>query len=115
MGGTTGAGGGGLFQVGPGCAALRPLATHHGAGASAFAVTPNPSTTGRFVLSLPQGLAAGGQMTVFDTLGRPVLARTLAAVEAAGSVAFELPRAGVYVLRLTTPSGSSTRKLVVEE
>lgn len=114
LGGTTGAGGGGLFQVGPGCAALRPLATHRGAGSSAFAVTPNPSTTGRFVLNLPQGLAAGGQMTVFDTLGRPVLARTLAAVEAAGSVAFELPRAGVYVLRLTTPSGSSTCKLVVE-
>ena len=117
LGGTTSAGGqGGLFQVGPGCAALRPLAARNEAGAAgAFAVVPNPSATGRFVLNLPQGLAAGGQLAVFDALGRPALARSLAAVEATGSVSFELPRAGMYVLRLTTPDGSSTRKLVVGE
>ena len=113
---TDASGRGGLFQVGPGCAAL-PLATRPGgAAAGAINVAPNPSTTGRFVLSWPQGLPAGGTVNVFDALGRQVLARPLAASPAAGSAALELPRAvpGVYVLRLLTPSGASTHKLLVD-
>ncbi|MBH8559365.1 T9SS type A sorting domain-containing protein [Hymenobacter negativus] len=77
------------------------------AAATGLALFPNPAQGGAVTL---MGAQAGTAVTVFDALGRPVLA---AATDAAGTAALALPAGlatGVYVVRV----GSKALRLTVQ-
>lgn len=83
------------------------------AGGVEFSLYPNPAVAGRFQLASP---APGPlDVTVFDLTGRVVLARRLAAGQAAQVI--ELPAAtapGTYLVRVGTAQGTAVRRLTVE-
>ena len=77
-----------------------------------FSVYPNPSPEGRFtVLLSPAAAASGAVLTFTDALGR-----TIRQTPAPGErTTVELPDhpAGLYLLRLTTANGTTSRRVVV--
>lgn len=76
---------------------------------------PNPSPTGIFTLDARENLALlGAPFTVTDALGRTVLSQ--AGTSSAGSRRIDLSGqpAGMYMLRLSSPQGLVTRRLVVQ-
>lgn len=94
---------------------LLPARPAAGSG-PAFAVWPNPSNgpaTATLTLARPQTV----RLEVFDALGRCV---SQAPPQALGSGAHTLPlglsgqRPGLYLVRLTGPTGASTQRLVLE-
>ena len=81
----------------------------------ALSVYPTQSPDGRFTLAAPdQPALLLGALRVSDATGRVV--HTQAAAPAAGPRTVDLhgQAPGVYVLRLDTPAGPLTRKLVVQ-
>ena len=84
-------------------------------GSWQLAISPNPLASGLAVLrySLPKaGLAT---LNVFDVAGRTVLTQTLATGRT-GAANLDLRRlkAGVYLVKVTADSFSTTQKLVVQ-
>ena len=75
-----------------------------------FAVAPNPAH-GTVTATLPQE-ALGGSLSLCDLAGRELEKRTVAGTTARFDTS-ALP-AGVYLLKLVTPRGVSTRRLMVE-
>jgi hypothetical protein len=81
---------------------------------SSFAVSPNPLRSG--ILHLTTGpLDHWTTVSVFDALGRRVLARTLES-STPGPLSFDLRSlpTGTYLVRLEAGSKAATRKLVIE-
>ena len=119
LGGFTDAtGAGGISQISPVTCALLPLGTARpAANLLALTVLPNPSTTGVFRVQLATNVTPGTQLTVFDGLGRVVLAHELTAT-ATGTTSFGLDlhreRPGLYTLHVASPAGVATQKLLVE-
>jgi len=86
-----------------------------GIASVAFAIAPNPLSSGYATVrySLPKaGLAT---LNVFDVTGRTVLTQTLAAGRT-GTASLDLRKleAGVYLVKVATEGFSTTQKLVVE-
>lgn len=83
---------------------------------AALSVYPTHSAEGRFTLNASTHPALlSSPLTVTDATGRVVLRQ--GATATSGTRPVELPRntaTGLYLLRLDTPSGPLTRKLVVE-
>ena len=83
----------------------------------ALTALPNPSATGVFRVQLATDVTPGTQLTVFDGLGRVVLAHELTAT-ATGTTSFGLDlhreRPGLYTLHVASPAGVATQKLLVE-
>ncbi len=75
-----------------------------------FTVSPNPAH-GAVQATLPEA-ALGGRLTLCDLAGRELAAQTVAGTTARFDIG-TLP-AGVYLVKLVTPAGISTRRLVVE-
>jgi hypothetical protein len=93
----------GVLLSGPALSATRPGAAADLPAATLF---PNPATAGATLT----GTLPGTEVTVYDTLGRPVIAAT---ADATGTAALVLPHglpAGVYVVR----AGTASRRLAVE-
>ena len=78
--------------------------------ASSLQVYPNPSADGRYQLVLAAGLRPE-YLTVLDALGRPVLARALAA-GAAPALDLSAQAPGLYTLLLRTSQGVARQQLV---
>ncbi len=82
--------------------------------ASLVRVFPNP-TPGKVVVVMPAGFGASVQIGVYDALGRAVCTRS-ASLPATGERKVELDLsaqpAGVFVLKLQTPRGVVTRRIV---
>ncbi len=85
-----------------------PLAAGGAAAVPGLALYPNPAADGRFTLQVP----AAATVRVADALGRAVYAGPVAARTPLALDLSQRP-AGVYVLRVCTPAGCETRKLVV--
>ncbi|MBD2769521.1 T9SS type A sorting domain-containing protein [Hymenobacter sp. BT664] len=88
-------------------------ATRDAALAGTISAAPNPSPSGRYVLSSPEASLLAGPLAVRDALGREVHredAPRLAATSRTLDLS-ELP-AGLYTVQLFTPRGLVTRKLV---
>jgi uncharacterized repeat protein (TIGR01451 family) len=82
--------------------------------ASLVRVFPNP-TTGKVAVVMPDGFGASVQIGVYDALGRAVCTRSVT-LPAAGEQNVELDLstqpAGVFVLKLQTPRGVVTRRVI---
>ncbi|QKG54550.1 T9SS type A sorting domain-containing protein [Hymenobacter sp. BRD67] len=93
------------------------LAVRADAGLQAqLTVSPNPSPSGRFVISSPSEPAlAAAPLTVLDALGREVLRQTPQAVPT-GTRELDLSNLplGIYLLRLDSKQGALVRQLVVK-
>lgn len=92
-------------------------ATRNPATESALQIYPNPSTSGEFSLaSLGSAALSTAPLTVADVTGRVVLRQAAAPVSASRGRLVNLrgQKAGVYMLKLDTPEGPLTRKLVIE-
>jgi hypothetical protein len=92
-------------------------ATRNPAAEAALHIYPNPSSSGEFSLaSLGSAATATAPYTVTDVTGRVVLRQQAAPASASRGrlVNLQGQKAGVYVLRLDTPDGPLTRKLVIE-
>lgn len=92
-------------------------ATHNGQLAASLQAYPNPSASGLFTLSAAgraQELSSAS-LTVLDGLGR-VVAQQQPDNRASGTRTLDLREqpAGLYTLRLDTPSGFAVRKLMKE-
>ncbi|QKG54561.1 T9SS type A sorting domain-containing protein [Hymenobacter sp. BRD67] len=74
-------------------------------------IYPNPTPDGQLRLDLPAQTHAT-QLTVLNTLGQPVYTTTLAAGTTTTSLDLHSLATGVYLLRATTPDGTSTRRLI---
>jgi hypothetical protein len=90
-----------------------PTAAATAAALPALRLYPNPSTNGRFTLET-EAQAGPATVAVSDVLGREVYRQELKAMPA--RLAVQLPGAarGVYVVRLRSPRGTVSRRLVVE-
>lgn len=88
-------------------------ATRDAALAAAVSAAPNPSPTGRYVLSSTEASLLAGPLAVLDAMGR-VVRREDAPRLAAASRTLDLSAlpAGLYTVQLFTPRGLVTRKLV---
>ena len=75
-----------------------------------FTVSPNPAH-GTAQATLPEA-ALGGRLTLCDLAGRELATQTVAGPTARLDIG-TLP-AGIYLVKLVTPAGVSTRRLVVE-
>ena len=119
--GIPGGGQGGMYQVSPTtCGVFRActvVSTRSAELQRSLSVYPNPSSNGVFQVSLNDGIKAGTVLTVFDVMGRVVMARELNAT-AVGSKTVNLDlsneKSGVYTLRISGDNGFATSKLVVE-
>ena len=93
--------------------ATAALARHE---AAAWVAYPNPATD---AVTLAADLATAGlvRIELLDVLGRPVRQQTLTAPAGALRQTLDLRglAAGVYVLRLTPPTGPATSRRVVRE
>ena len=78
-------------------------------GAEGFTLRPNPAH-GTVQIQLPTS-AKGGLLTLCDLTGRELEVRTVTATTMEWDVS-ALP-AGAYLIKLTTPQGSATKKLTV--
>ncbi len=75
-----------------------------------ISVFPNPSASGAFTLRV-EGRRAAGRYQIFDAVGRCVATGTIAHPDTV--LDLRAQAAGVYALRLTTPTGRPvTRRLV---
>ncbi|SNR39326.1 T9SS type A sorting domain-containing protein [Hymenobacter mucosus] len=91
--------------------------TRNKANEAALQIYPNPSSSGEFSLaSLSQPGLSTAPFTVVDATGRVVLRQAAAPGSTSRGRLVDLrgQQAGVYVLRLDTPEGPLTRKLVVQ-
>ena len=80
------------------------------AGGEAFTLSPNPAR-GTVQVALPAA-AVGGRLSLCDLAGRELEALSVTATTLTLDVG-QRP-AGVYLVKLVTPSGVSSRRLVVE-
>ena len=78
-----------------------------------FAVSPNP-VHGVVEVTLPQPLESDGVLSLYDLGGREMRHMTLPAGSRGVTLDTEGCAAGVYFLKLTTPQGVATRRLLVE-
>ena len=78
-----------------------------------FAVSPNP-VHGLVEVTLPQPLATEGILSMHDIGGREVCQTVVPAGSQRVTLDTEGCAAGAYLLRLTTPQGIATRRLLVE-
>ncbi|WP_460677641.1 T9SS type A sorting domain-containing protein [Hymenobacter coalescens] len=84
--------------------------------ATSLSVYPNPSSTGEFALaSLDHPAVATAPLTVTDALGRTVLRAEAVAARFSNGRSLDLHHQppGVYTLRLETPEGPVTRRLII--
>ena len=81
-------------------------------GAAAFALMPNPAT-GTVRCIVPEEGFAAGTLTLHDAAGKEVLRQKIARPGTHDIDISALP-AGVYFATLSTPQGTSTRRLAVE-
>ncbi|WP_133272036.1 T9SS type A sorting domain-containing protein [Hymenobacter radiodurans] len=84
---------------------------------AALVVYPNPSANGEFSLaSLQKPSVATAPFTISDAAGRIVQRQGAAPISAASGRLISLrgQPAGVYLLRLSTPEGTLTRKLLIQ-
>ncbi|QNP54097.1 T9SS type A sorting domain-containing protein [Hymenobacter qilianensis] len=84
---------------------------------AALVVYPNPSSNGDFSLaSLQKPGVATAPFTISDAAGRIVQRQGAAPISAANGRLISLrgQPAGVYLLRLSTPEGTLTRKLLIQ-
>lgn len=84
---------------------------------AALVVYPNPSSNGDFSLaSLQKPGVATAPFTISDAAGRIVQRQGAAPISAANGRLISLrgQPAGVYLLRLNTPEGTLTRKLLIQ-
>ena len=81
-------------------------------GAAAFALMPNPAT-GTVRCMVPEEGFAAGTLTLHDAAGKEVLRQKIARPGTHDIDISALP-AGVYFATLSTPQGTSTRRLAVE-
>ncbi len=72
---------------------------------------PNPTTTGRFRLCIGDGLT-GGNLTVFDALGRNVISLKLTSMNT--DIDLQAFSKGIYVLRIAKNDNTIQRKLIFE-
>lgn len=116
LGGFTSAtGSGGLYQIANTCALLATKAK--ASRPALLTAAPNPSPDGQIQLHFAEAIQPGTSLAVFDALSRPVLARALAATTTGSDTApLDLTHQppGIYTLRLTTPAGAATHKLVIQ-
>ncbi|MCC2547156.1 T9SS type A sorting domain-containing protein [Hymenobacter sp. BT175] len=93
-----------------------PLSTGDAKQNAQLALFPNPSATGRFTLtSTEEPAILTAPLTVSDATGRVVLRQSAGANTGAGRfVDLQGRPAGIYTLRLDTPRGPLTRKLVIQ-
>lgn len=84
------------------------------AGGSAIRILPNPARTTAQVIAGGKSLPEGTQVMLTDQLGRIILKETMKGN--AASLNVEGLRSGLYIVRLTTPSGAipATAKLVIQ-
>ena len=85
-----------------------PLAASGAAAVPGLALYPNPAADGRFTLEVP----VAATVRIADALGRTVYAGPAAAGRPLALDLSQRP-AGMYVLRVCTPAGCETRKLVL--
>jgi Secretion system C-terminal sorting domain len=81
-----------------------------------LSIYPNPSTSGEFVLaSLQNPAVATAPLRLYDAQGRLVRQQPAAPLNEAHGRSVDLRGmpAGVYLLHLSTPDGSLTRKLLI--
>jgi len=90
-----------------GTASYSPVRTVTAGGPAALALFPNPTHGGAATLT---GAAPGTAVTVFDALGREVLATTADAAGTAALVPLRGLATGIYVVR----AGSKTLRLTVD-
>ena len=113
---STPGGQGGIYQVSPAvCAVLS--AKRNSELQRSLTVSPNPSASGVFSVSLAAGIKAGTVLTVFDVMGRVVSTRVLNATAVdSKTITLDLSgqKTGVYTLRLSDAGGIATEKLVIE-
>jgi hypothetical protein len=79
--------------------------------ASAIRVYPNP-TRGIVTLVLPAGLGAPVQLSVYDALGKRLLARNLSAGTEKTDVDLSGCAAGLYLIKLETRDGITVRRVL---
>ncbi|MBJ6111437.1 T9SS type A sorting domain-containing protein [Hymenobacter sp. BT523] len=89
-------------------------ATRDAALAAPLSIAPNPSPDGRYRLSSPDAAVLTAPLSVFDATGRLVRREAPAPRPGAPERALDLSElpAGIYSVRLDTPYGLLTRKLV---
>jgi len=103
----------GVFKWGSGFALSNQLAAKE----PQLQVYPNPSTDGLFRLGGWVWAGHDAALTVTDALGRQVAAlllRGTSAPDATASLDLRKLPAGVYLLRVSTVTGSATQKLVIQ-
>jgi hypothetical protein len=101
-----------VFQVDDVSFAGSVLASRDAALSEALTVAPNPSATGRYVLSAPVALLAA-PLTVIDVVGR-VVYQEEAIKQGTASRILNLAglAKGIYTLQLVTEQGLLTKKIV---
>lgn len=75
---------------------------------SGLRMYPNPNTTGLLNISSPNGLAV--EVTVYDVMGRQVMARTVAN----GTLDVSQLNSGLYMLKMVQDRSTLTKKLVIK-
>ena len=90
------------------------LATTDAASLAALALYPNPAQ-GQLTLRWAQPTAPAVRVELLSVLGQPVRAFTVPAAEAAAGARLDLHglAQGLYLVRLSTPAASRTRRVVV--
>lgn len=89
--------------------------TRDAAADAALGVYPTASSDGRFTLTAPaQPALLAGSLRVTDALGRLVLVQPAGPPAATRAVLLAGQAPGLYLLRLDTPTGPLTRKLMVQ-
>jgi hypothetical protein len=81
---------------------------------AAVSVYPNPSVSGRFVLSAAEPALVAAPLTVTDVTGRVVLQGAAVSPAASRQLDLSAQKAGIYTLQLQTEKGVVTRKLVIQ-
>lgn len=78
-------------------------------------LTPNPGS-GNFQLTMSLGNTQQVQINVFDQLGRNVHTQTASGTKGENTVAMNLEglSAGIYLVQVTTETGTATRRLVIQ-
>jgi hypothetical protein len=104
--------------------AIELVGPGHGGGQAGFTMalqssidlTPNPAKNGRVTLMYALPKAEPFDMTVLDVSGRAVRTQQVSASSRTGTLSIDLGdlNAGVYVVRITGPDLTATRKLVVQ-
>jgi hypothetical protein len=74
---------------------------------------PNPSTDGRFTVSLPTA-ATAARVQVLDALGRQVATDSWTGSRSSYLLNLSGQRAGVYTVKISTAAGTAVQKLVIQ-